>query len=212
MRSFIRRCDIRDHNGELYHLRSHQFRATFVKRLVMKNIPIAYVMKQFQHVSVEMTCHYLMLKEHEVEAMYSDLILNPEAVIAGKGAERIKEVTEKVFKGRAEGDVDNVISSLSRTMSFNPLPGGVCLYDYRRGNCANGNGCFFYNCPNFVTEASFLPVLKKEMNLMEREMQRTRKLGYERQWQIQNSRYKCLRPLVEELEGKCNAKQAEEEY
>lgn len=209
LRSFIRRCDIRDHNGELYHLRSHQFRATFVKRLVMKNIPIAYVMKQFQHVSVEMTCHYLTLKEHEVKAMYSDLILNPEAVIAGKGAERIKEVTEKVFKGRAEGDVDKVISSLSRTMSFNPLPGGVCLYDYRRGNCANGNGCFFYNCPNFVTEASFLPVLKKEMNLMEREMQRTRKLGYERQWQIQNSRYKCLRPLVEELEGKRNGKQDE---
>ncbi|MDO4563929.1 MAG: hypothetical protein Q4C12_08905, partial [Clostridia bacterium] len=63
-------------------------------------------------------------------------------------------------------------------------------------------GCFFYNCPNFVTETSFLPVLKKEMELMEQEMQRTEQLGYERQWQIQNSRYQCLRPLVIELEGK----------
>ncbi len=205
--SFIRRCDIRDHNGELYPLKSHQFRATFVKHLVMKNIPIAYVMKQFQHVSVEMTCHYLTLKEHEVKQMYSELILKPDAVIAGKGADRIKAATENVFKGKTEIDVNRVISSLAKTLSFNPLPGGVCLYDYRRGNCANGDGCFFYNCPNFVTETSFLPVLRKELDLMEKEMCRTEKLGYERQWQIQNSRYQCLLPLIRELEERSNGKE-----
>lgn len=205
--SFIRRCDIRDHNGELYPLKSHQFRATFVKHLVMKNIPIAYVMKQFQHVSVEMTCHYLTLKEHEIKQMYSDLILQPDAIIAGKGAERIKTARETAFVGRTEMDMDKVIASLAKTISFNPLPGGVCLYDYRRGNCANGDGCFFYNCPNYVTEVSFLPVLKKELNLMEKEMRRTKELGYERQWQIQNSRYQCLLPLVRELEEKTNEKE-----
>lgn len=205
--SFIRQCDIRDHNGELYPLKSHQFRATFVKHLVMKNIPIAYVMQQFQHVSVEMTCHYLTLKEHEVKQMYSDLILTPNAIIAGRGAERIKTATETAFAGKAEKDIEEVISSLAKTISFNPLPGGVCLYDYRRGNCANGDGCFFYNCPNFVTEASFLPVLKKELDLMEKEMRRTEELGYERQWQIQNSRYQCLLPLVRELEEGTNEKE-----
>ena len=205
--SFIRRCDIRDRNGELYPLKSHQFRATFVKHLVMKNIPIAYVMQQFQHVSVEMTCHYLTLKEHEIKQMYSDLILQPNAIIAGKGAERIKVATKTAFAGKTEKDIDSVVSSLAKTISFNPLPGGVCLYDYRRGNCANGDGCFFYNCPNFVTEASFLPVLRKELSLMEKEMRRTEELGYERQWQIQNSRYQCLLPLVQELEEGTNEKE-----
>ena len=205
--SFIRRCDIRDHNGELYPLKSHQFRATFVKHLVMKNIPIAYVMQQFQHVSVEMTCHYLTLKEHEVKQMYSNLILQPNAIIVGKGAERIKTAAETAFAGKIEKDIDDVILSLAKTISFNPLPGGVCLYDYRRGNCANGDGCFFYNCPNFVTEASFLPVLRKELSLMEKEMRRTEELGYERQWQIQNSRYQCLLPLVRELEEGANEKE-----
>lgn len=202
LRSFIRRCNIRDHNGELYNLRSHQFRSTFVKHLIMKNIPISYVMKQFQHVSIEMTSHYLTLKEKEIRNIYSELILKPDAVIAGKGAERIKAATDSVFKGKTKENIDEIISSISKSISFNPLPGGVCLYDYRRGNCANGDGCFFYNCPNFVTEKSFLPVLNRELELMEKEMKRTEKLGYERQWQIQNSRYQCLLPLVRELEEK----------
>lgn len=60
---------------------------------------------------------------------------------------------------------------------------------------------FFYNCPNFLTEVSFLPVLKKELELMVREMERTKQLGYERQWQIQYSRYQHLLPLIEKLEA-----------
>lgn len=202
LKTFIRRCDIRNADGELYHLTSHQFRATFVKQLVMRNIPISYVMKQFAHVSVEMTCHYLTLQEQEVKKIFSRLILSPESRIAGLGAIKIHSATEELFRGKTEQDIEDIIDDLSASMSFNPLPGGVCLYDYRRGNCANGNGCFFYNCPNFITEVSFLPVLRKEMELMEKEMERTKQLGYERQWQIQNSRYQCLRPLVLELEAK----------
>lgn len=78
------------------------------------------------------------------------------------------------------------------------------ILDNRRGNCSNGDGCFFYNCPNFITEVSFLPVLRKELKLMEQEMARTKRLGYERQWQIQHSRYLHLKPLVEKLEGDTN--------
>jgi len=204
LRTFIRRCDIRDTNGELYHLTSHQFRATFVKQLIMRQIPISYVMKQFAHVSIEMTCHYLTLQEKEVRDIYSRLILSPGAKIAGIFADDIKAKTAALFRGKTENDVDTVIAELSESLSFNPLPGGICLYDYRRGNCANGDGCFFYNCPNYITEISFLPVLKKELNLMEQEMERTKRLGYERQWQIQFSRYQCLQPLVAQLEDESN--------
>lgn len=201
LRTFIRKCDIRGADGELYHLKSHQFRATFVKQLIMRKIPIAYVMKQFAHVSVEMTCHYLTLQEKEVKEIYSNLILSPNAKIAGIYADEIKSKSAALFRGKTEHEIESVISELSESLSFNPLPGGVCLYDYRRGNCSNGDGCFFYNCPNYITEISFLPVLKKELELMEREMERTERLGYERQWQIQYSRYQHLKPLVTELEA-----------
>ena len=84
-------------------------------------------------------------------------------------------------------------------MSFNPLPTGVCLYDFRRGNCTDGDGCFMYNCPNYITEVQFLPILKKELDLLETEMNRLKELGHERQWQVEYVKYKYLKPLVEEL-------------
>ena len=204
LRTFIRRCDIRGADGELYHLTSHQFRATFVKQLILRKIPIAYAMKQFAHVSIEMTCHYLTLQENEIRDIYSRLILSPSAKIAGIYADEIKSKVTALFRGKAEPDIEGIIANLSESISFNPLPGGVCLYDYRRGNCSNGDGCFFYNCPNYITEISFLPVLKREMELMEQEMERTKRLGFERQWQIQYSRYQHLQPLVARLEVETN--------
>lgn len=132
--------------------------------------------------------------------IYSQMLLNPEAKIAGMKAGDIRKKLDGMFKGRTEKEVEDVIRNLSSTRSFNPLPNGICLYDYRRGNCADGDGCFFYNCPNFVTEISFLPILQKELELMEQEMERSKMLGMERQWQRQYVKYKYLKPLVESLE------------
>lgn len=201
LRTFIKTHDIRGSDGSLYPLKSHQFRATFVRQLILKNIPIAYVMKQFSHVSIEMTAHYLDLKESEIRDIYAQLILSPDSCIAGYGAIRVQSMKEQYFKGKTEKEIESIIDSLAASVTFNPLPGGMCLHDYRRGNCTNGDGCFFYDCPNFVTEKSFLPVLRKELELMETEMERTVRLGYDRQRQIQEVRHKYLKPLVEQLEG-----------
>lgn len=72
-----------------------------------------------------------------------------------------------------EAQIETAMSELAATLSYNPLPNGVCLYDFRRGNCTDGDGCFFYNCPNYVTEVKeFYPILKKELEIMELEMKR----------------------------------------
>ena len=128
---FIKEWDIRDGKGELYHLTSHQFRATFVRELIKRKVPIAMIMKQYAHVSVEMTCHYLSLQAEEVKEIYSDIILSPESKIAGLRAKEIKGKLEELFHGKTREEIDDVISELSKTMSFNPLPTGVCLYDFR---------------------------------------------------------------------------------
>lgn len=88
--NFIKRWNIRDSKGNLYSLKSHQFRATFVKQLIMKKVPIAHIMKQFSHISIEMTSHYLTLKEEEVKEIYSDMILGKDSKIAGLRAKEIK--------------------------------------------------------------------------------------------------------------------------
>ena len=93
-------------------------------------------------------------------------------------------------------------------MSFNPLPTGVCLYDFRRGNCTDGDGCFFYNCPNYITEVQFYPILKDELDLLEKEMARLKKLDQEPAYQVQAVKYKYLKPLVESLEVQLNGKES----
>lgn len=201
---FIKRYDIRDNKGELYSLTSHQFRATFVRELIKRKVPIAMIMKQYSHVSIEMTAHYLTLQEEEVKEIYSDMILSPESKIAGLRAKEIKGKLDDLFHGKTEDEIDEVITGLAKTMSFNPLPTGVCLYDFRRGNCTDGDGCFFYNCPNYITEVQFYPILKDELDLLEKEMARLKELGQEPAYQVQAVKYKYLKPLVESLEVQLN--------
>ena len=205
---FIERHDIRDNKGELYPLTSHQFRATFVRELIKRKVPIAMIMKQYSHVSIEMTAHYLTLQEEEVKEIYSAMILSPESKIAGLRAKEIKGKLDDLFHGKTEEEIDDVISGLAKTMSFNPLPTGVCLYDFRRGNCTDGDGCFFYNCPNYITEVQFYPILKDELDLLEKEMARLKELGQEPAYQVQAVKYKYLKPLVESLEVQLNGKES----
>lgn len=202
--NFIKRWDIRDSKGNLYPLKSHQFRATFVRELIKQKVPIAHIMKQFAHVSIEMTSHYLTLKEEEVKEIYSDMILGKDSKIAGLRAKEIKTKLDEQFRGKTEQEIDDIVSNLSKSMSFNPLPTGVCLYDFRRGNCSDGDGCFFYNCPNYVTEVKFYPILKQELDLMEKEMARYKELGQQRSWERQYVKYKYLKPLVDSLEEQIN--------
>ena len=109
---------------------------------------------------------------------------------------------------KTEAEIDGVITDLAKTMSFNPLPTGVCLYDFRRGNCTDGDGCFFYNCPNYITEVQFYPILKDELDLLEKEMARLKELGQEPAYQVQAVKYKYLKPLVESLEVQLNGEKS----
>lgn len=206
--TFIRKWNIQDSKGNLYPLTSHQFRATFVRELIKRKVPIAMIMKQYSHVSIEMTAHYLTLQEEEVKEIYSDMILSPESKIAGLRAKEIKGKLDDLFHGKTEDEIDDVITDLAKTMSFNPLPTGVCLYDFRRGNCTDGDGCFFYNCPNYITEVQFYPILKDELDLLEKEMARLKELGHEREWQKQYIKHKYLKPLVESLEVQLDGKES----
>ena len=119
-------------------------------------------------------------------------------------AKEIKGKLDDLFHGKTEDEINEVITGLAKTMSFNPLPTGVCLYDFRRGNCTDGDGCFFYNCPNYITEVQFYPILKDELDLLEKEMARLKELGQEPAYQVQAVKYKYLKPLVESLEVQLN--------
>lgn len=171
-----------------------------MRSLVMQGIPLAFIMEHYAHVSIDMTAHYLQLSREDLRSAWGKAILSPDSTIAGKRAKQIRAAVAKELKARAEESVEDVIASLADSMSFNPLPTGVCLYDLRRGPCSKGESCFFYNCPNYVTEKRFYPVLKRELDLIEEEMSRLKALGREREWQRQYAKRAHLEPLVRDLE------------
>ena len=136
------------------------------------------------------------------------MTLGKDSKIAGLRAKEIKSKLDEQFRGKTEQEIDDIISNLSKSMRFNPLPTGVCLYDFRRGNCSDGDGCFFYKSPNYITEVKFYPILKQELDLMEKEMARFKELGQQCSWERQYVKYKYLKPLVDSLEVQMNGKEA----
>lgn len=199
--SFIKRHNIRDKSGNLYPLKSHQFRSTFVKILVQRGVGLVYIQKHFNHVSIEMTIHYLTLKREEIQQMLKQMILKPDSKIVGIRANDIKETLGKLYRGKTEKKIKEVMDNLSKTISLNPLPTGACLFDIKRGNCTEGDGCFFYNCPNYITDIEFYPILKKELELIEQEINRFEELKMPRVVEKLQIKKKYLKPLVEELEA-----------
>lgn len=128
------------------------------------------------------------------------MVLSSKSKIAGLRAKEIKGKLNTLFNGKTEEQISDVIEDLAQTMSLNPLPTEECLYDFLRGNCTDGDGCFLYNCPNYITEAKFYPILKSELDLIEQEMERLKFLGREHEWQKQYVKHKYLKSLVESLE------------
>ena len=80
------------------------------------------IMKQYSHVSIEMTAHYLTLQEEEVKEIYSDMILSPESKIAGLRAKEIKGKLDDLFHGKTEDEIDDVITDLALSLIHIYLP------------------------------------------------------------------------------------------
>jgi len=198
--AFIKRWDIRNSKGQLYPLKSYQFRATFIRDMILRKYSIITIPKQQSQPLIEMNTPYLDIQEKEVKEIYAELMFSPDSKIVGFRSPEINEILNDLFRNKTKEDIEQAVSDLSKSMSFKTLPTGVCLYDFGRGNCKDGDGCFIYDCPNYITEVRFHPILKNELDLVKKEMTRLKKLGQEPAWQVQAVKYKVLQPLVDSLE------------
>jgi integrase len=205
LKYFIKRHDIRDKNGELFRLKSHQFRVNFVNYLIEKQVPLTFVQKHLNHVTIEMTDYYTRLSTDKITEIVKNII-KPDSKIAGMNANLIKKNLSEKFKGKTEGEVKKIVSNLSKNMYINPLPTGVCLQDNRRGDCDNGDGCIFINCPNYVTTEDFYPVHKRELDLLESEMEHYEETGRIREYQRLKAKWIYLKPIVDKLEEQIHEK------
>lgn len=199
LKNFIKRWDIRYQDGELYKLTTHQFRVNFVNSLIKKKVPLTFIMKHLNHVSIEMTEYYSRMKHEEIASMVMEII-KPDSKIAGFNANKIKSNLSEKFRGKTEPEINQFIETLSKSMYINPLPTGICLQDSRRGECDNGDGCIFINCPNYITTSEYYPIHKRELELLESEMKRYKESDRLREYQRLKAKWIYLKPIVESLE------------
>ena len=173
----------------------------YIRELIKKKVPIDIIKKQYSHVSIEMTVHYLTLQETELKDIYSEILFdlnNKEGDIQAE----MKDIFNNLFYGKTETEIETVLSNLSKNMSFNLLPTGLCLYDFRRGSCSSCKSCFELNCPNFIPNVDYYPVLKKELEWFKEELFRLENVGCEEELEKQHITYTYLETLLYNLEMK----------
>lgn len=175
---FMKRNNIIDHNGNLYKVRSHDFRHTFASKLVNEwNVPLSVLTKHYGHVSKEMTMHYVKISKEKILSHAVKSFTEASKIISNgeMGEQFIKVINE----AKIENNLDNLINKLTDSFGISSLPFGICLYDYRRGHCPNigVSSCWEIGCNNFVTSNRFLYSFKHEKEILENQIRRDEKIG-----------------------------------
>ena len=202
LKKFIKENNIYDKNGELYRLRSHDFRFTLASKLVNDwNIPLVVLCRHYGHMSIEMTQHYVHLsKEKLLKKAIAGFTMASTILTNGKTGENFAEI---INKAKAESSLDITLEKLRNSFGVNPLPFGICLFDFRRGHCPHlgVQSCWEIECKNFCTNDKFLPSFEHEAVILEQEIIRTEKLGQTAQTKNNKIRHHKLSKIIKQLKN-----------
>ncbi len=124
----------------------HQLRHTYATALVNAGVPLQTLMALLGHVSAAMSLRYGRLFDATVKADYERALEQAKAHLGGP----VLPVAEPSRPPLA-GDWRDAPAIKAR------LAGGYCIRTAAQGACAYANIC--EHCPNFRSDATFLPVL-----------------------------------------------------
>jgi len=144
-------------NNEDVKLTSHCFRHTFANIAVaQKGINPTVLQTHFRHLSLEMTMHYIHLQKSELKKSYIKGMMEADNIYTqGKEGENFKQILNGA---KGIQSLDDHTQKLSKMFGINPLPFGLCLYDFKRGHCPHlgVQSCHMIGCGDFITNTSFL--------------------------------------------------------
>jgi integrase len=163
----------------------HQLRHTFATAMVNAGCSLQALMALLGHVSAEMSLRYGRLFDATVRAEYERALAQAKASLG--------PVLPEATPVKLETDWKKAPLIKAR------LAGGYCLRSVAQGACAYANIC--EHCPNFRTEASFLPIL-----LLQRvDAEALAADAVERGWGDEVARHRRLIERIDAAIAKANA-------
>jgi integrase len=131
----------------------HQLRHTWATALINSGCSLQALMVMLGHASAAMSLRYARLFDATVRAGYERALAQAKAQLTATpgtapGGQAMLPITDITSGGTTWKDTPLIKSRLA---------GGYCLRTAAQGSCAYANIC--EHCPNFRTDAAFLPVL-----------------------------------------------------
>ncbi len=160
---------------QVYRFKPHQFRHTVGSQMIAGGLGIADVMAYLDHMSPEMTLHYIEINDETLKHKFKALVLSGQAV----GGAALKALREQLEQGD-ESELDWVVANL-RKLS---LPWGQCLHHAKANKCPYGqNACFTKDngpCHKLVTTPEHIPVIRATME----DLKKSKQIADERGWEM----------------------------
>jgi integrase len=177
----IKKKDIRDINGELYHFRTHSLRHTRAKEYVEQGMGISIIQQILGHLSLQMTVHYATVSENTLYEKWK----------ATEDLELFKVNTEtnELKKVKiSEGNGENIIryEYVKKNLDAVRVPFGVCFKASKVPCKQQMNHCL--TCASFCTTTENIPEYEDEIAHVKRQIEISAQCGREL-WADKNQQY-----------------------
>jgi len=181
LRPFLKRNNIDEYfindNNQRIRINSHCFRHTYANIAVtQKGVNAKVLQTHFKHLSLEMTMHYIYLHKEELKRSYIKVMMESNILSHGKEGERFKTL---INEAKTVHNLEEVTEQLSQHFGVNPLPFGLCLYDFKRGHCPHlgATACYLVSCSDFITNKSFLKEFQHQQEVLLKQIKHTEDNG-----------------------------------
>jgi len=180
-------------DGEKLNITSHMFRHTVGTNLINDGVPQIFVQRFLGHKSPAMTAVYAHIHDKTLR----EAIQNANQKLVDINGD-IYETEEVVNSISQQSIVDIDAKWLKSNISAQVLPNGICALPIKQ-TCPHANACL--TCPSFRTDATFLPILKEQLERTKSTIFEAKKNSMTRQVELNTTVRNGLTNIIEAIEN-----------
>lgn len=146
LKKFIQNHEIKDKDGNLWAIQSHQFRKTYARIMADNGCDMGLLRLQLKHKTIDMTAHYgdpdlarlIFDEKSAIQSAGIENLLSNAPKVAGPGKNKIEEWVVQ-FNGLSTKEAKSkFIQGLASTLNIKSNGIGLCITDPSRDTKCNG--------------------------------------------------------------------------